>query len=99
TPKSIAIGSYLFHPEQLLLSHASKQYKLTEREAQLLLFLWQHNDQLVTREEILEKVWGNADFFTGRSMDVFITRIRKYLSLDPNLSISSNRGVGFTIQF
>jgi DNA-binding response OmpR family regulator len=99
TPKSIAIGSYLFHPEQLLLSHASKQYKLTEREAQLLLFLWQHNDQLVTREEILEKVWGNADFFTGRSMDVFITRIRKYLSLDPNLSICSNRGVGFTIQF
>ncbi len=99
TPKSIAIGNYLFHPEQLLLSHASKQYKLTEREAQLLLFLWQHNDQLVTREEILEKVWGNADFFTGRSMDVFITRIRKYLSLDPNLSISSNRGVGFTIQF
>ncbi len=99
TPKSIAIGSYLFHPEQLLLSHASKQYKLTEREAQLLLFLWQHNDQLVTREEILEKVWGNADFFTGRSMDVFITRIRKYLSLDPNLSISSNSGDGFTIQF
>lgn len=98
-PKSIAIGRYLFHPEQLLLSHALEQFKLTEREAQLLLFLWQHNGQLVTREEILEKVWGNADFFTGRSMDVFITRIRKYLSLDPNLSISSNRGVGFTIQF
>ena len=99
TPKSIAIGSYLFYPEQLLLSHTLEQFKLTEREAQLLLFLWQHNGQLVTREEILEKVWGNADFFTGRSMDVFITRIRKYLSLDPNLSISSNRGVGFTIQF
>ncbi|WP_333886249.1 response regulator transcription factor [Sphingobacterium siyangense] len=99
TPKSIAIGRYLFHPEQLLLSHTLEQFKLTEREAQLLLFLWQHNGQLVTREEILEKVWGNADFFTGRSMDVFITRIRKYLSLDPNLGISSNRGVGFTIQF
>ncbi|WP_313184935.1 response regulator transcription factor [Sphingobacterium siyangense] len=98
-PKSIAIGSYVFHPEQLLLSHTLEQFKLTEREAQLLLFLWQHNGQLVTREEILEKVWGNADFFTGRSMDVFITRIRKYLSLDPNLSISSNRGVGFTVQF
>lgn len=99
TPKSIAIGSYVFHPEQLLLSHTFEQFKLTEREAQLLLFLWQHNGQLVTREEILEKVWGTADFFTGRSMDVFITRIRKYLSLDPNLTISSNRGVGFTIQF
>lgn len=99
TPKSIAIGSYVFHPEQLLLSHTLEQFKLTEREAQLLLFLWQHNGQLVTREEILEKVWGNVDFFTGRSMDVFITRIRKYLILDPNLSISSNRGVGFTIQF
>lgn len=99
TPKSISIGSYVFHPEQLLLSHTLEQFKLTEREAQLLLFLWQHNGQLVTREEILEKVWGNVDFFTGRSMDVFITRIRKYLILDPNLSISSNRGVGFTIQF
>jgi len=97
TPKSIAIGTYVFHPEQLVLSHAQGQFKLTEREAQLLLFLWQHRGQLVTREDILEKVWGNADFFTGRSMDVFITRIRKYLSLDPNLSINSNRGVGFTI--
>ncbi len=98
-PKSIAIGTYVFHPEQLVLSHAQGQFKLTEREAQLLLFLWQHRGQLVTREDILEKVWGNADFFTGRSMDVFVTRIRKYLSLDPNLSINSNRGVGFTIQF
>ncbi|MDQ1148735.1 response regulator transcription factor [Sphingobacterium zeae] len=97
TPKSIVLGTYVFHPEQLVLSHAQGQFKLTEREAQLLLFLWQHRGQLVTREDILEKVWGNADFFTGRSMDVFITRIRKYLSLDPNLSINSNRGVGFTI--
>ncbi|RKE49399.1 DNA-binding response OmpR family regulator [Sphingobacterium detergens] len=96
---SIPIGSYLFSPDQLLLSHAHEQYKLTEREAQLLLFLCQHNGQLVTREDILEKVWGTADFFTGRSMDVFITRIRKYLSHDPTLSISSNRGVGFTVHF
>lgn len=99
SPNAIPIGAYLFLPEQLLLNHSLEQYKLTEREAQLLLFLYQHNGQLVTREDILEKVWGNVDFFTGRSMDVFITRIRKYLSRDPNLRINSNRGVGFTVHF
>lgn len=97
--KSIQIGSYLFSPDQLILSHPAEQYRLTEREAELLLFLCQHNGQLVTREQILEKVWGNVDFFTGRSMDVFITRIRKYLNHDPDLVISSNRGVGFTVNF
>lgn len=99
SPSPIPIGSYLFFPDQLLLSHALAQYKLTEREAQLLLFLWQRNGQLVTRGDILEKVWGSADFFTGRSMDVFITRLRKYLSHDPDLHIRSNRGVGFTVHF
>lgn len=99
SPNAIPLGSYSFLPEQLLLNHSLEQYKLTEREAQLLLFLYQHNGQLVTREDILEKVWGNVDFFTGRSMDVFITRIRKYLSHDPNLRINSNRGVGFTVHF
>ncbi|CAM3572497.1 response regulator transcription factor [Sphingobacterium prati] len=99
SPNPIAIGSYVFLPDQLLLSHALAQYKLTEREAQLLLFLWQRNGQLVTRGAILEKVWGTADFFTGRSMDVFITRLRKYLSHDPDLHIRSNRGVGFTVHF
>lgn len=97
--KSISIGSYLFYPDQLLLSHALQQHILTEREAKLLIFLCEHHGQLVTREDILENVWGNVDFFTGRSMDVFITRLRKYLVHDPTIRISSNRGVGFTVQF
>ncbi|UIR56180.1 response regulator transcription factor [Sphingobacterium sp. SRCM116780] len=95
----IAVGSYQFYPERLILSHALEQIKLTEREAQLLLFLSERNGLLVTREEILEQVWGTNDFFNGRSMDVFITRLRKYLKHDPKLQIISSRGVGFTIQF
>ncbi|UZJ66477.1 winged helix-turn-helix domain-containing protein [Sphingobacterium sp. KU25419] len=82
-----------------MLSHPLEQFKLTEREAKLLLFLSKRSGSLVTREEILQEVWGNSDFFNGRSMDVFITRLRKYLKHDISLQITSSRGVGFTISF
>lgn len=95
----LAIGSYHFFPQRLLLTHPLEQFKLTDREAKLLLFLYQRNGSLVTREEILQQVWGNSDFFNGRSMDVFITRLRKYLKHDLNLHITSSRGVGFTVSF
>lgn len=96
---SLSIGTYHFFPKRLLLTHPLQQFKLTEREAKLLLFLCQRNGSLVTREEILQQVWGNSDFFNGRSMDVFITRLRKYLKHDLNLHITSSRGVGFTVSF
>ncbi|MFD2906318.1 response regulator transcription factor [Sphingobacterium anhuiense] len=96
---SITLGSYQFFPQRLLLTHPLEQFKLTEREAKLLQFLCQRNGSLVTREEILQQVWGNSDFFNGRSMDVFITRLRKYLKHDLNLHITSSRGVGFNISF
>lgn len=96
---SVTLGSYQFLPQRLLLTHPTEQFKLTEREAKLLLFLYQRNGYLVTRGEILEQIWGNSDFFNGRSMDVFITRLRKYLKHDLSLQITSSRGVGFTISF
>lgn len=96
---SIPLGSYQFFPQRLILSHPLEQFKLTEREAKLLLFLSKRSGSLVTREEILQEVWGNSDFFNGRSMDVFITRLRKYLKHDISLQITSSRGVGFTISF
>lgn len=96
---SITLGSYQFFPQRLILSHPSEQFKLTEREAKLLLFLSKRSGSLVTREEILQEVWGTSDFFNGRSMDVFITRLRKYLKHDVSLQITSSRGVGFTISF
>lgn len=95
-----AIGIYLFEPKKLLLTlNMDERYQLTEREADLLLFLLEHNNQVVTRDVILHNVWKSVDYFTGRSMDVFISRIRKYLKHDPRIKILSIRGVGFHVSF
>jgi DNA-binding response OmpR family regulator len=57
--------------------------------------LIENKNQVIKREEILEKIWGQNDYFLGRSMDVFISRLRKYLKDDPYLSIDNVHGVGF----
>jgi DNA-binding response OmpR family regulator len=93
--QSVQIGLYRFEPMNLQLSSAYTQKTLTEKEAQLLLYLYQHRNRLIKRNEILEHLWPEPDFFSGRSMDVFITRLRKLLAEDSNLQIESIRGVGF----
>ncbi|MGG6230245.1 response regulator transcription factor [Tenacibaculum sp. SDUM215027] len=90
----IEIGSYNFDTKTLLLTHKKKTQRVTEKESLLLQFLYKHKNQLVKREEILKEVWGNDDFFSGRSMDVFISRLRKYFTEDPSIKIESIRGVG-----
>lgn len=92
--EKIQLGTYLFDVSSLQLSGPETSKILTEKEAQLLLFLYQYKDQLIPREDILNKVWQNSDFFSGRSMDVFVSRLRKYLKDDPNIEIKSIRGVG-----
>jgi len=95
----ILIGNYIFKPKQLILQHSDTDYQLTEREVSLLLLLTQYNNQVVTREIILQHVWKNTDYFTGRSMDVFISRLRKYFQHDDRIKIQSIRGVGFHVVF
>ena len=90
----IKIGNYLFDTHRLELTNKKKRQQLTEKEAALIQFLFQHKNQLLKREDILNAVWKNDDFFSGRSMDVFISRLRKYFKEDPNISIESIRGVG-----
>lgn len=90
----IKIGNYDFDTKALQLTHLQKTQRVTEKESLLIQFLYQHKDQLVKREEILNAVWGNDDFFSGRSMDVFISRLRKYFSEDSCVKIESIRGVG-----
>ena len=90
----IEIGSYNFDTQTLLLMHKKKTQRVTEKESLLLQFLYKNKNQLVKREEILKAVWGNDDFFSGRSMDVFISRLRKYFIEDPSIKIESIRGVG-----
>ncbi|MFD2568705.1 response regulator transcription factor [Pseudotenacibaculum haliotis] len=92
--QEITIGSYTFNSDNLLLVHSNKTQRITEKEALLLQFLYQNKNQLVKRDQILNAVWEQNDFFSGRSMDVFISRLRKYLSEDPSIRIESIRGVG-----
>lgn len=93
-PEKITIGSYIFDTKRLELRRNDVRQQLTEKEASLLLFFYQNKNNLLKREEILTAVWGNDDFFSGRSMDVFISRLRKYLALDESIKIESIRNVG-----
>lgn len=93
----IKIGSCVFDYKNLDLMHQDKNKKLTTREAMLLKLLCDHAETTVKREEILNKVWGNDDYFAGRSMDVFISKLRKYLSVDDTIEIINYHGVGFKL--
>ena len=90
-----AIGNYQFDPQNMHLSIHSSSVLLTEKESQLLHYLCIHQNRLIKRTDILSYLWKEADFFNGRSMDVFISRLRKYLAEDPNVQIENVRGVGF----
>lgn len=88
------IGNYQFNTKRLELIINETKQRLTEKEGELIKFLYQHKNQLLKREEILKSVWKNDDFFSGRSMDVFISRLRKYFKEDTSISIESIRGIG-----
>lgn len=97
---AIEIGSYIFDNERLTLNNKNHVQQLTEKEAALIEFLYLNHNQLLKRDEILMSVWKKDDYFSGRSMDVFISRLRKYFNSDPKISIESVRNIGleFKIQ-
>ncbi|SHM61616.1 response regulator transcription factor [Chryseobacterium polytrichastri] len=95
----VKIGAYSLDSEKLLLSHPKGDIRLTIREKDLLLYLLKHNHQMIKRDDILDTLWETNDYFTGRSLDVFISRLRKYLIEDPKIKIQSLRGIGFEIDF
>jgi DNA-binding response OmpR family regulator len=92
--KRIPIGKYLFDSHRMCLEYKNKTQQLTEKEALLIQFFYEHKNQMIKRDQILKTIWKNDDFFSGRSMDVFITRLRKYFQDDPQISIESTRFVG-----
>jgi len=92
--KTIKIGVYDFDTHRLELKLNSTVQRVTEKEGELILFLVANKNQLLKREEILNAVWKNDDFFSGRSMDVFISRLRKYFKEDVRISIESIRSIG-----
>jgi DNA-binding response OmpR family regulator len=91
---NIQIGLYLFDTKRLELRTDNSKQQLTEKEAALLTFLYQNKNQLLKREEILRSVWHNEDYFSGRSMDVYISKLRKYFADDKTISIESIRNIG-----
>ena len=94
TVQEISIGKYIFDTKRLCLKKDNSTQQLTEKEALLIEYLYQNRNQLIKREAILKNIWKNDDYFSGRSMDVFITKIRKYFQEDKNISIESKRFIG-----
>jgi DNA-binding response OmpR family regulator len=92
------IGQFTFDSANYELSLDSIKKKLTKKEAELLKLLAEHQGQVIEREILANMIWGDDSYFVGRSMDVFITKLRKYLSDDPKIAISNVHGVGFRLE-
>ncbi|TXB64792.1 response regulator transcription factor [Vicingus serpentipes] len=92
------IGSYSFDVKNQNLAHKSGDKKLTKKETRILTFLCEHINDIAPRDLILKNIWGNDDYFSGRSMDVFISKLRKYLSEDSTIQINNIHGVGFKLE-
>ena len=99
TSKNIVeIGKYYFDYENLLLRFGEEDKILTQMEADILRFLYNQKGEVIKRDEILKSIWGEDDYFKGRSLDVFISKLRKYLKEDENIKISNFHGVGFKLK-
>ncbi len=88
-------GAYELNYINLELSINETIRRLTQREADLLKYFLEHKNQVIKRGDILENIWGENDYFLGRSLDVFVSRLRKYLKNDERLKIENVHGVGF----
>lgn len=93
----ITIGNYVFDANHYTLKFHKDERKLTRREAEILQYLYDRVGMIVKRNEILIALWGDDDYFKGRSLDVFISKLRKYLSEDKNVDIENHHGVGFKL--
>ena len=95
--EDLKIGTYIFNVTKQNLMHLESTISLTHREASLLQLLIENKNEVLDRSIVLKKIWGDDDFFNGRSMDVFITKLRKKLSLDPNIQIINIRNQGYKL--
>ncbi len=92
-----AIGGYVFDHRRQLLRCGAQERRLTDKEAELLRLLCQHRDQVLERSLALREIWGEESYHCSRSMDVFISRLRKYLKDDPRVEIRVVHGRGFRL--
>ncbi|GAA4454424.1 response regulator transcription factor [Nibrella saemangeumensis] len=96
-PEKLTIGKYHFDYTKQKLALNGHEELLSHREAELLKRLYEHRNQVLERSLVLLDLWGDDSFFNGRSLDVFITRLRRYLRDDPNVQILNVRGVGYKL--
>lgn len=92
---AITFGRYVFDYNNQSLSIDGKIKRITEKESDILRYLSERRNRVIKRDEMVKALWGQSDYFFGRSLDVFISKIRKYLKEDPQLSIENVFGVGF----
>lgn len=98
TNVTYTIGQYRFVPSGNQLLFGDERQNLTPKEARILEMLCQRKGEVVNRDEILTAIWETADFYSSRSLDVFITKLRKYLSKDPNITLKVLKGVGICLE-
>jgi DNA-binding response OmpR family regulator len=96
--KVVGLGQFQFDFSNLTLTKNDTEKTLTQKEAEVLKLLYYHRNRVLKREEILKHVWGDDDYFMGRSMDVFISKLRKYLKEDPTVQIVNYHGIGFKLE-
>jgi DNA-binding response OmpR family regulator len=96
--KIINLGAYNFDTENFTLYSSNFKKTLTKKEAQILAILCKYINQVVSREIVMNAVWGMEDYFIGRSLDVFITKLRKYLAEDHTIQITNIHGIGFKLE-
>lgn len=98
TMNEIQIGNYTFFPLKRKLLSPQKENKLSPKENQLLTELCKYKDQVLSRKDALIKIWGDENYFTGRSMDVYIAKLRKLLKEDEKIEIENIHGMGFQLR-
>jgi DNA-binding response OmpR family regulator len=97
TPTKFTIGSFIFDLEKRLLKQNTFEQKLTSKEAELLNLLCLNKNRILERSVALNKIWQNDNYFTARSMDVYITKLRGYFRNDPSIEIINVHGTGFKL--
>ncbi|HON19590.1 MAG TPA: response regulator transcription factor [Salinivirgaceae bacterium] len=97
--QTIVIGIVVYEPTQRILTIDGKEEKLSPKEGKLYFMLAKNVNQVVNREIILKEIWGESNYFTARSMDVYITKLRKILKPEPRISVENIHGSGYMLKF
>jgi len=94
---TVYLGDYVFNTDKQYIQYKNIKQKLSARGTKILYKLYENTGNVVRRDELLEELWGMNDFFTSRSLDVYINSLRKYLSLDSKINIETIRGKGLVL--